>query len=208
MKCPKCGETDHASDAIFCHMCGNRLPEPSKGIGWKILLLILICLVVVASCIGIIWMSNDNNNEGSYSVNTNNDNEVENNVKSVINEFCKLSRTCDVGLVYKLYAGYIERYHDSYGISVDSVANCYMIYDSMFDVIGNKYSDVRWDTFSYEKVADRIYVTYTEDYSIERADNSKYSIFVIRKHIVMNGDYKIVSVYDDILEGIRDIINH
>jgi hypothetical protein len=200
MKCSKCGESDHAIDAIYCHICGNRLQKTSKGIGWKILLLILICLVVVASCIGIIWMSNDNNNDGSYSVNTNNDNEVENNVKSVINEFCKLSRTCDVGLVYKLYAGYIERYHDSYGISVDSVANCYMIYDSMFDVIGNKYSDVRWDTFSYEKVADRIYVTYTEDYSIERADNSKYSIFVIRKHIVMNGDYMIVSVYDDILE--------
>ncbi len=27
MKCPNCQETDHASNAVFCHMCGHKLQK-------------------------------------------------------------------------------------------------------------------------------------------------------------------------------------
>ena len=27
MRCPNCQETDHASDAVFCHICGHKLQK-------------------------------------------------------------------------------------------------------------------------------------------------------------------------------------
>jgi hypothetical protein len=33
MKCSKCGETDHASDAKYCHICGAKLVKSTNFIG-------------------------------------------------------------------------------------------------------------------------------------------------------------------------------
>lgn len=47
MQCPKCHETDHASDAIFCHMCGHQLRRKING--WMItsfILFVLMCILL------------------------------------------------------------------------------------------------------------------------------------------------------------------
>ena len=52
MKCSKCHETDHASDAVFCHMCGERLKRTNP------LAIILPILGVLTLVIILIWLFN------------------------------------------------------------------------------------------------------------------------------------------------------
>ena len=99
------------------------------------------------------------------------------------------------GMVHQLFAPQVERYFDNRNETVDQVAQHYAKYDNVFGVYG-KHSKVRWNTLSYYKTGNRYAVTYIEDYTIDRYDDSKNSIFVLEKHIELNGDFKVVSVYD------------
>ena len=42
MRCPKCHETDHASNAIFCHMCGSRLEKRKPKWLWFFGIMVLL----------------------------------------------------------------------------------------------------------------------------------------------------------------------
>ena len=118
--------------------------------------------------------------------------------KQVAIDYCNLSETSDVKKVYEIFASKVERFHSSYNIDVSEVAKNVSEYDKRFDVIGNKRSSVRWNTFSCQELEDgRVYIEYVEDYSFDRENNSKYSIFVLKKHIVINKNHKIISVYDE-----------
>ena len=48
-------------------------------------------------------------------------------------------------------------------------------------------------------------VKIVEDYSIDREDKSKYSVFVLEKHFIIDPSYHIVSVYDNQLSKSKDI---
>lgn len=121
---------------------------------------------------------------------------VDSRIKALVIDFCTLSETCDRNLVYKLYAPQVKRYHNSYDTNVVHVAECYANYDSKFGVYG-KHSQVRWETLNYVKTNNGYNVTYIEDYSIDRYDTSKWSVFVLRKHIELDENFRIISVYDD-----------
>ena len=121
---------------------------------------------------------------------------VESKIRAFVVDFCNLSETCDRSLVYKLYASQVKRYHNSYNTNVDHVAECYANYDTKFGVYG-KHSQARWETLNYVKTNNGYNVTYIEDYSIDRYDTSKWSVFVLKKHIELDKYFQIVSVYDD-----------
>lgn len=120
---------------------------------------------------------------------------VEERVKSFIQKYSELTETGDTALLFDLYAPHIERYHDVYNIDVNYVADKYANYDNKFGVYG-KHSSIRWNTLSYEKVGDITIVQCVEDYTVDRYDNSKYSIFVLEKHFELDREYRILSVYD------------
>lgn len=42
MKCPVCNETDHASNAFFCHMCGSRLVKRKPKWLWLVGIMVLL----------------------------------------------------------------------------------------------------------------------------------------------------------------------
>lgn len=120
--------------------------------------------------------------------------------RTVAEKYCRLSETCSPSLAYDLFEKDVERFHDLDNVSVDEVVYNFSHYDEIFGVIGKKESSVRWDTFKYERTVDgRMNIEYEEDYSIERKDKDKPSIFVLRKHIVLNRNNKIVSVRDEIV---------
>lgn len=98
-------------------------------------------------------------------------------------------------MVRQLFAPQVERYFDARNETVDEVAQHFAKYDEVFGVYG-KHSKVRWNTVSYYKSGNRYMLTYVEDYTIDRFDESKYSIFVLEKHFELNSDFKVVSVYD------------
>lgn len=126
-------------------------------------------------------------------------NEMENRIHSFVENFSRLTETSDKQMmrqmVYELFAPSVKRYYSTYDTDSDYVADCFARYDEAFSVYG-KHSSVRWNTVSYNTLGDRIYLTYVEDYSIDREDRSKYSVFVLEKHFELNMDYKVVSVYD------------
>ena len=121
--------------------------------------------------------------------------EMDLQIRLFIEKFSKLTETSSSDLVYALYAPHVKRYASAYDKDVDYVAGCYSRYDEKFGVYG-KHSSVRWNTVSYNKSNDIISLTYIEDYTIDRFDPSKYSVFVLEKHFELDENYKIISVYD------------
>lgn len=51
MKCHNCNETNHAPDAIFYHMCGERLKRKKSGVLWVVLLLLVLAIGVCGSIV-------------------------------------------------------------------------------------------------------------------------------------------------------------
>lgn len=120
-------------------------------------------------------------------------------IQSFIESYSRLTETSDkqliTELVSELYAPYVMRYFNAYDITSNYIAECYERYDDKFSVYG-KHSSVRWNTVSYFQSDDKIYLTYVEDFSIDRKDRSKYSVFVLEKHFELNWDFRVVSLYD------------
>lgn len=106
----------------------------------------------------------------------------------------------DFDAISRVYASQVTRYHNAYNLTNQEVVGKYRDYDQMFGVYA-KHASIRWNTLQIERLsAKEISVVFVEDYSIDRADNSKYSIFVLEEHLVLDEDYKIKSIYDVQLE--------
>lgn len=124
--------------------------------------------------------------------------ETERRIRGFVSDFCmmeELASGSGWSMIQQLYAPRVERYYDNQNETIDQVAQHYANYDSFFGVYG-KHSKPRWNTLSYYKSGNRYIVSYIEDYSIDRYDESKYSVFVLEKHFELNNDFKAVSVYD------------
>ena len=124
---------------------------------------------------------------------------LESSINAFIQQYTSLAEASDNQLidrlVSQLYAPTVKRYFSAYDKDRSYVADSYKKYDDMFQVYG-KHSNVRWNTVSFTESNGNIQLTYVEDYSIDRYDNTKYSVFVLEKHIELNSDFKIVSLYD------------
>lgn len=191
MKCPVCNETNHASDAVFCHMCGSRLVKSNMHLG--IIVVILVFLAIIA---GIIVYFN--NKQTLYSVTPSpvpTETNYEQKVRNTVQSLCEATVSNDYGKLSELYAYHVKRYHSIYDVSNGEVVNKYRGYDNKFGVYAKRAS-IRWNTLQICKIADGYSVVYVEDYHIDRADKSKYSDFVLEKHIELDANFKIVSEYD------------
>ncbi len=120
-------------------------------------------------------------------------------VKDVLGSYCQAIADDDFDLLSSLYAPYVERFHnDSNGISREEVVQDHRNYDKKFKVYG-KHSSIRWGTFEIENVdydRERVKAIIVEDYSIDREDKSKWSVFVLEKHFTLDHNYQIVRVWD------------
>ena len=78
----------------------------------------------------------------------------------------------------------------------EQVVGKHLAYDKKFDVQG-KHVTVRWNTLKTMQLPnEETLVVYIEDYSIDRVDTTKPSMFVIEKFIVLDKNSKIVSLDD------------
>ena len=106
----------------------------------------------------------------------------------------------DFNTLSQLFTPTVERYFSKYNVTREYVIDCCFRYDDMFKVY-SKHSEVRWNTLQIVDLGNhRVAVTYLEDYYLDREDTSKPTYFLLRKHIIMNKDYLIVSIYDDQVE--------
>lgn len=118
-------------------------------------------------------------------------------IKKLLGDYCNAIVDNNFSELSTLYAPHVERFQSAYEESREEVLEHHRKYDKTFKVYG-KHSSIRWETFTMTKINDyRVEAIIVEDYSIDRVDNSKYSIFVLEKHFTINDDYQIVSVWDN-----------
>ena len=121
----------------------------------------------------------------------------ENRIRNVVSSYCTAICENDFEALTNLYAPKVLRYQDAYDKDRDYVIGCHQRYDNTFKVFG-KHSSLRWDSFKMDQASSGfVNVVIIEDYSIDRQDKSKYSVFVLEKHFTIDSTYHIVSVYDN-----------
>lgn len=124
----------------------------------------------------------------------------ETSVRNTLDRFATAYSENDFATIGRIYAPQVERFHNARNISRGEVVDDCRRYDQTFSVY-TKRSEIRWNTFEmYELDNGRVSVTYLEDFYLDREDPSKPTYFLLRKHIILNSDCQIVSIYDDQIE--------
>ena len=129
-------------------------------------------------------------------------------VQLLIERYCNAICENDFETLSSLYAPMVERFQDAYNKDRDYVIGCHRRYDKTFKVYG-KHSSLRWDSFEMRMLNNgQLNVKIVEDYSIDREDKNKYSVFVLEKHFIIDHSYHIVSVYDNQLSKAKGTDNY
>lgn len=187
----KCGETCHETGAVFCHVCGNKLIKSNKKAG-----IIIAFLIIFAIVVGIvIFYSNNTQFNSNVSSPIHTKNNYEQYVKNTVQALCEATINNDYGRIAELYAFTVKRYHSIYDVTNAEVVERYRNYNNKFGVY-SKRASIRWNTLQVWEHSNGYSVVYVEDYHIDREDKSKYSDFVLEKHIELDTNFKIVSEYD------------
>ena len=159
---------------------GEIIRESSTNSNQNLWPSIVVAMILVAVGAFVYFKSNNDTDRVKNAI-------VEYNNATVANDFARLA---------SIYSENVVRFHNAYNITKSEVIAKYRNYDEMFGVVG-KHIDVRWNTLQIEQLPnDELSVTYIEDYSIDRIDDSKYSKFVLEKHLILDEEYKIKSIYD------------
>lgn len=184
-KCPKCGRSLF-SEGGYCEYCGAKI---NGGRGH---LFVWSCLAIVFVIGGTVWALLKLN-DGTVGSSSSYERE---RVENTINTFNNAVESNDFSTLSNVFSQNVTRFNDAYNLSNSEVVEKHKKYDSMFGVYG-KHISVRWNTLQIEKnLEDELSVFYVEDYSIDRVDESKYSVFVIEKHLILDNEYRIKSIYD------------
>ena len=182
----------------------NRNPN-KKWIGW-----LLFGLVVFA--ILIVWIVNMQKNTPSEELILTEEIETEpvieipdskpeqnkidrQKIEDFIQKYSQYTVNNNFQGLRELYAPTVERYHNAYNKDREYVIDCYKRYDKKFKVYG-KHSSIRWNTLEIKQKGNLFVIVYIEDYSVDRYDATKDKYFVLEKHIELDENYQIVSVYD------------
>lgn len=184
MKCKNCGE-EILNGSKFCEYCGTNVPKGTKK--HTVLWLCLVGVLLIGTA--VVFAIFKQNKQRADIID-------ENKVVNTINTFNNAYATNDFYTLSNVYSENVTRFHDAYNLSNAEVVGKYRKYDSKFGVYG-KHINVRWNTLQIERMSDEeLSVVYVEDYSIDRVDNAKYSIFVLEEHLILDEDYRIKSIYD------------
>ena len=189
MKCKHCGKAID-SDSVYCEFCGMKVETetPPKKKGSRFLwLAVALGIIIGAVQVSLRQCNRDTADKASQ------DKEM---AIRTINRYNDALLSNDFATLSTVYADKVERYFDAYDQTNAEVIKHNEKYDATFKVTG-KHTSVRWETLKVERLSDGdLSVVYIEDYSIDRKDKSKYSKFVLEKHLILNKQYKIKSIYD------------
>lgn len=180
-------------------MGNDSVPSSSNNSSKKrnIIIATIISVVVLLCGEWFLLLHYDTKTEGVQMCPSNVNFPDENRIRNVVSSYCTAICENDLETLSSLYAPSILRYQDDYNKDRDFVIRCHQRYDSTFKVYV-KNSSLRWDSFKMDRASSGfVNVVIVEDYSIDRQDKSKYSVFVLLKHFTIDSTYHIVSVYDN-----------
>ena len=129
-------------------------------------------------------------------------------IQSFVINFSSASANNDFNSLMQMYAPHVERYQDAVNKTSADVVGYHRNYDKRFKVYSKK-SSIRPETLTVniDSNSAKIFVTYIEDYHIDREDKTKYSDYVLEKHLILTPDCKIISEWDVQLQKYRAITN-
>lgn len=120
-------------------------------------------------------------------------------IKNLISDYYYNIERNNYSRLESLFNTYIKRYFNKYGLSRNEVIEMIKSYDNQFGVT-SKEAKIRWNTFEVSKLEHGGYkINFILDYSLNRINNNKASNFTIDTYIEMTLDYKICSIYENIL---------
>ncbi len=163
----------------------------------KSVILVAIVAAVVLLSLGLFLVLHNSSTKGEEQCTAEMTFPEEDVVQDLIERYCNAICENDFVTLSSLYAPMVERFQDAYNKDKDYVIECHQRYDKTFKVHG-KHSSLRWDSFEMRMLNNgQLSVSIVEDYSIDRENKSKYSVFVLEKHFIIDSSYHIVSVYDN-----------
>jgi len=172
-----------------------------KGMGKNDFGLFLIIVAVAVGIIGINQISDKEKEEQVAYLSV--EGKERNDVMSAIIRFNNAYKSNNYEALSKFFARNVERYHDAYNLTNTAVVGKFKNYDKKFGVYDKQVS-VRWNTLKINRLPDNeLSVVFVEDCSIDRKDKTKFSVFVLEEHIILDKDYRIKSIYDVQLEKRR-----
>ena len=121
----------------------------------------------------------------------------EDNIKHLLQQFADFCSENDYEGLESVYAPEVLRYHDLKKTTPRSqIIQRHRNYDTKSGVCA-KHFNYQWNTLKITKISNsNAEVICLLDYSIYRVDETKQDEFLLEQHLVINKDYKIVSIYD------------
>ena len=188
MICPNC-KKEIDNDSTFCEFCGQDLRKKKSNAGLIVGILLLICVLIGGAVFAVLHFAQPEDDFPN-----------EERVISQIHRFSNAVDRDDFATISDCYAQDVERYHNDRNTNNQRVVKDYQKYNSTFGVYG-KSTNVHDDSFVIQQLNDSVvYVEYIENFHIDRYNKNKFKDFVLRKHVKLNKDYRIISIYDDQLE--------
>ena len=181
--------------------------EPSSkdagGLSKKNIIIVVVMAAIMVGVIimGVVYTAHDRNNHQDTTSTMFPDEAI---VRKNIERYCNAICNNDFETLSSLYAPKVDRFQDAYDKDREYVLDCHRGYDKKFKVYG-KHSSIRWDSFEMALLNNGyVKVSIIEDYSIDRQESERYSVFVLEKHFLLDSSYHIVSVYDKQLSKLRE----
>lgn len=189
-KCTNCN-AENDDCALYCHMCGSMLVK--SNMHWGVIILIIVFLAIIAGI--VIYYNNLQSFNPVTTTPISEEINYEQRVRNTIQTLSEATVNNDYERLEEIYAYHVNRYHGIYDVSNSEVVERHRNYDNKFGVYA-KQASIRWNTLQIWEIVDGYSIVYVEDYHIDRTDKSKYSDFVLEKHIEFDDNFKIVSEYD------------
>ena len=123
----------------------------------------------------------------------------QNKVKSLISSYYQCVSDENYDCLEGYFASKMNRFFIYFDVSNEWVINQSRTYNKKFGVISMSYT-VRWDTFKMNLLNNgNCQVEYIIDYRLNRINKNKASNFVLQMIAEITPDYKIISIYEDVI---------
>jgi len=123
----------------------------------------------------------------------------QNKVKSLISSYYQCVSDENYDCLEGQFASKMNRFFIHFDVSNEWVINQSRTYNKKFGVISMSYI-VRWDTFKMNLLNNgNCQVEYIIDYRLNRINKNKASNFVLQMIAEITPDYKIISIYEDVI---------
>lgn len=119
-------------------------------------------------------------------------------IKRTIGRYYDISATERYDELHDLYDAYLVRFFNKYNRQRDEIIQLHKTYNASAGVKSPSY-EINWESLDITKENNRYDLNFKLKYDVIRTRPNKPSHFDLKIWMQLNSDYKIVSIYEDIL---------